>query len=266
MEASFERLARAGAPPLAYSLTLPPEPRADFALLYLHGFASDQAGEKASFFRRAAFDAGLPFCSIDFQGHGRSGGSLRGLTLSRNLEDAAAAHQLLRERGYRRVVVMGSSMGAFTGLWYSALHPEEVLAGLHIAPAVAMAEGFLTFAGPERAAQWEREGVLVLDNGKTASEFSWELIEDLRRHSVERLRHRYRTPALLLQGRLDPQVPWREVVNFATGTATKEIELHLFADGDHRLTDRKDRLWELMLGFLRGRGLVGGEGLGRKVM
>ena len=254
MEERFEILERGDQPPLAYCWSVPEAQPTEFAILYLHGFASDQAGEKASFFRRASLAAGIPFLSFDFQGHGRSGGSLRELTLSRNLADAAAAHALLCERGFRKVVVVGSSMGAFTGLWHSTFHQDEVLAGLYIAPAVAMADGFLRFAGPERAVQWERDGVLTLDNGVTAAEFSWELIEDFRRFSAEELRLRYQTPALILQGRLDPQVPWREVVNFATGAATKEIELHLFADGDHRLADRKEHLWELMLGFLRARG------------
>ncbi|HYE76838.1 MAG TPA: alpha/beta hydrolase, partial [bacterium] len=45
-------------------------------LLYLHGFGSDQWGEKAEFFRDRALAAGFGFCSLDFQGHGRSGGTM----------------------------------------------------------------------------------------------------------------------------------------------------------------------------------------------
>ena len=58
------------------------------------------------------------------------------------------------------------------------------------------------------------------------------------------------------QRRLDVAVPWRGVADFATRCAFSGIELHLFADGDHRLTDRKERLWDLMAEFLRGRGLT----------
>jgi hypothetical protein len=43
------------------------------------------------------------------------------------------------------------------------------------------------------------------------------------------------------------------VAESATCCTFKEIELlHLFADGDHRLTDRKERLWGLMTEFLHG--------------
>jgi hypothetical protein len=54
----------------------------------------------------------------------------------------------------------------------------------------------------------------------------------------------------------DESVPWRSVADFAARCAREDVELHLFADGDHRLTDRKDRLWGLMTEFLRARHLI----------
>ncbi len=238
-----------------------PPPRAGApghpVILYLHGFGSEQSGEKAEFFRRQALDAGLGFCSFDFQGHGQSGGDLAGLTLTRNLEDMARVHALLRSRGHARLILMGSSMGGGTALWYSALHPEEIAAGLHIAPALEMDQGLLAWAGEDRARRWQETGTVHFENDLVSCELGWGLIEDLRAHSMARLLAEYRTPCLLLQGKRDATVPWRGVTNFATGCTFTGIELHLFADGDHRLTDRKVRLWELMAEFLRGRGVTG---------
>jgi predicted alpha/beta-hydrolase family hydrolase len=84
----------------------------------------------------------------------------------------------------------------------------------------------------------------------------WPLIEDLRAHPLETLLTRYRTPCLLLQGKQDTSVSWRSVLDFATRCVYPEIDIHLFIDGDHRLTDRKERLWGLMMEFLRGRKLI----------
>jgi hypothetical protein len=58
------------------------------------------------------------------------------------------------------------------------------------------------------------------------------------------------------RGKLDTPVSWKRVAEFATCCTFKEIEVHLFADGDHRLTDRKERLWVLMTEFLYGRALI----------
>ncbi|MFL6264189.1 MAG: alpha/beta hydrolase [Thermoanaerobaculia bacterium] len=224
--------------------------------LYLHGFGSEQSGEKAEFFHARAQEAGFGFCSFDFQGHGRSGGGMTGLTLTRNLEDMARVHTFLRDRGCGRLILLGSSMGGGTALWYSALHPEEIMAGLHIAPALELEKGLLAWAGPERARLWEEAGTIPFQNEFVTCDLGWGLIEDLRAHPTETLLNRYGTPALLLQGKLDTQVSWKSVAEFATCCTFKEIELHLFADGDHRLTDRKERLWRLMTEFLHGRALI----------
>jgi pimeloyl-ACP methyl ester carboxylesterase len=224
--------------------------------LYLHGFGSDQSGEKAEFFRARALAAGFGFCSFDFQGHGQSGGEMSGLTLTRNLQDVGRAHDFLRQRGHGRLILLGSSMGGGTALWYSALHPEEIVAGLHIAPALDLEQGLLAWAGPERARIWEETGTIAFQNDLVSCDLSWALIQDLRAHPTEDLLQRYRTPALLLQGKRDLSVPWRTVAEFAVRCTFQGIELHLFADGDHRLVDRKERLWELMAEFLKGRRLA----------
>jgi alpha-beta hydrolase superfamily lysophospholipase len=242
---------------LAVRYDAPPEPaEAPFCILYLHGFGSDQAGEKAGHFRQKALEEGLPFCSFDFQGHGLSGGSLRDLTLTRSLDDMARVHDWLRGRGHERLCLLGSSMGGGTALWYSALHPASIAAGLHIAPALDLEAGLLAWAGPERARLWEETGAVRFENEFVTCDLGWGLIEDLRAHPLEDLLARYRTPTLLFQGKRDTSVPWRGVVDFATRCAGEEVELHLFADGDHRLTDRKDRLWDLMKEFLRSRHLL----------
>ena len=66
----------------------------------------------------------------------------------------------------------------------------------------------------------------------------------------------YRTPCLLLQGQQDDRVDWTRVQDFAAQCPYRDIEFHLYADGDHRLNDRKERLWDLMVTYLRGRGLL----------
>jgi len=225
-------------------------------VLYLHGFGSEQSGEKAEFFRRQALAAGFGFCSFDFQGHGLSGGSIGTITMTRNLQDVRRVHGFLRSHGEERLLLMGSSMGGGTALWYSALHPEEVVAGLHIAPALELDRVLLDWAGPERARSWEEAGTIHFENDLVSCELGWALIEDLRAHSLEALLARYQTPCLLLQGKRDTSVPWHSIADFATRCAFEDIELHLFADGDHRLMDRKERLWELMTEFLEGRDLI----------
>ncbi|HEY2736807.1 MAG TPA: alpha/beta fold hydrolase, partial [Thermoanaerobaculia bacterium] len=153
---------------------------ARLCFLYLHGFGSDQSGEKAEFFRVRALAAGFAFCSFDFQGHGRSGGAMNTLSLTRNLEDIGRVHDWLRARGHERLCLLGSSMGGGSALWYAARNPESIVAGLHIAPALELDKALLSWAGPEKTRLWEETGSLHFHNETVATDLDWSLIEDLR--------------------------------------------------------------------------------------
>lgn len=227
------------------------------SVLYLHGLGSSQAGEKAAFFRARATAAGLDFWSLDFQGHGESGGGMRELTLSRCLADIDTARTAMAENGVDRVIVIGSSMGALAGLWHTVRRPDDVSAGLYIAPAIGLERAFRDWAGDDGLERWQSDGVYEITNELGSWELGWGFVEDLRRYPNERLAGELRTPSLLLQGKLDDRVDWRDVVELAAGCGGEGVELHLFADGDHRLVDRKEHLWSLMLGFLRARGVLG---------
>ncbi len=238
-----------GAAPAALSMRLahPEGAVREPALLYLHGFGSAQAGEKADFFRDRALAAGYRFASFDFRGHGKSGGNLSDLTLSRNLEDVESVRADL---GWERFALIGSSMGGATALWYAAQNPQRVTAALLIAPALEMEKGLLTWAGPERAERWQREGTIRFDNGFVESDLAWPLIEDLRRYPRTQLQEQLQTPTLIFQGRMDASVPYADVVDFVARCRYRKIELRLYADGDHRLTDRKEELWRGMAEWL----------------
>jgi pimeloyl-ACP methyl ester carboxylesterase len=242
---------------IAVRLVLPRAREAPrFAVLYLHGFGSAQSGEKAVYFRARALENGWPFCSFDFQGHGESGGTLRELTFSRNLDDVARVHDFLAERKLGRVILMGSSMGGATALWHAARRPGAVVAGLHIAPAIGMRRALERWAGPRGMERWRREGLIRYANGQTETELDWDLMEDLRRFDVEVLAAGGRTPTLLLQGKGDKSVDYRDVVRFVARAPGGFIELRLYDDGDHRLVDRKPELWAEMMRFLKERRVI----------
>lgn len=225
--------------------------RAALAVLYLHGFGSRQDGEKATYFRARALAEGWAFCSFDFRGHGASQGALRELTLTRNLEDVAAVRAWLAARGHARVALFGSSMGGATALWHAARSPQGLVAAAHVAPAVGMAAGMERWAGPERLERWRRDGVVRYASELVESDLDWGLMEDLGRYALAELAATLRTPTLIFQGQRDSAVEWREVAAFAARTRPGTVELRLYADGDHRLTDRRERLWNAAASWFR---------------
>lgn len=228
----------------------PPSGHRRGAVLYLHGFGSSCSGEKAELLRRRFNEHGWWFCGFDFRGHGTSDGSMLDLTLSRHLADTEAVHHELERRGLGPTVIVGSSIGGLTGLWHAARHPARVAAAAHLAPALGLESTFGARLGDDAVRRWERDGRLEIAHELGSWEVGWGFVEDLRAHLDDELADGYRTPTLLLQGMLDDSVAWRRVVDFAAACEGRPVELHLFADGDHRMIDRLERLAGAMTGFL----------------
>ncbi len=217
-------------------------------VLYLHGHGSRLDGEKGELFRGLVRAAGWTFAAFDFRGHGRSGGALRDLTLSRALEDVGRVTRELERRGARRPLLLGSSMGGLVGLWHAALRPGAAAAGAFVAPAIGLAEDLVDRLGEEAMRDWRRLGVLEVTNELGTWPLGWGLVEDLERYPTALLAARLATPSLLFQGRRDDRVSWRRVADFAAASAA--AELHLFDDGDHRLLARVAEIWTLIGSFL----------------
>ncbi len=245
---------------LDFRLSLPPDAPAakanDLCVLYMHGLGSSQDGEKAVFFGHHLAAAGLPVASFDFQGHGGSGGSIFDLCLSRNIHDIGCVHAHLVERGYRRFILFGSSMGAAAALWYAALHPVGIEAAIHIAPAIDMETQLRTRVGEAGLRTWREQGRLTLPHEGSQVDMGWSLVADFEHYPQERLTTGYATPTLIFQGVHDASVSWRAVLGFVESCRDHAVEMHLFADGDHRLVDRKPHLWRLAASFLRARALL----------
>lgn len=253
----MERVAVDGGVTLAVRLEPPPGgARVDWTLLYLHGFGSKQSGEKGEFFRARALAAGLPFCSFDFRGHGGSDGRLGELTFGRTLEDLDRIRGWLAERGHERVVLFGSSMGGATALAHAARRPAGVAACLTIAPAIAMERELERWAGPERFAEWQRAGTIRFTSELVEVDLGWEIVEELRRHDFQRIAGDLGVPALVVQGRQDASVDFREVLDFVARTRPGLVDLVLWGDGDHRLLDRRSEIWKECLAFLARRALL----------
>ncbi len=227
-----------------------------WTFLYLHGFGSRQSGEKASHFRQRARAARLPFCSFDFRGHGESQGELGATTFARQLEDVACVRRHLAAVGFDQVVLIGSSMGGATALLHAAADPGGVAACLLIAPAVGLAREVERLGESGGLEAWRRDGALRLRTELVEADLGWTFAEDARNRDFLALARALTTPTLVLQGRNDRSVDFRDVLDFAAAAPPGRLDLVLYGDGDHRLADRLDELWTRMLDFLRRRGLL----------
>lgn len=213
--------------------------------VFLHGLGSDRKGEKALRFRDHLAGRGPGFLSLDFTGHGDSGGDCYGLSLTRNLEDIGRVVSFLREEAPEApVILVGSSMGGIAALWYASLFPGAVRRVFAIAPAFLMAARFAASLSAAARRDWADRGFLPVSIGDRDLEIGWGMVTDEDGYPMERLAANLGTPSLLLHGDEDAVVPPELSRDFAASCAAADlVEIE---GGDHRLSGVKDLLFEIM--------------------
>jgi pimeloyl-ACP methyl ester carboxylesterase len=218
-------------------------------VVYVHGFASHQRGEKALYFAERFVARGDAYLTFDLRGHGASSGSMAELTVSRALADVETMLGWARER-FGRIVVIGSSLGGQLAAWAAARDPKSIAASLLIAPAFAFYEHRVRDLGPEGLARLRAEGYAVVQNEWVTTTIGRDLVDDAAGYGLDRLLPVYRTPTLILHGADDATVPLAGSVEFVRRSVARPLELVAIAGGDHRLTAHKAALFDHMAGFL----------------
>jgi pimeloyl-ACP methyl ester carboxylesterase len=215
-------------------------------LFWLGGFKSDMRGTKAAALAVHAEQTGRAVVRFDYSGHGESGGRFEDGTISRWLEEA---HAVFAAFAHGPQIVVGSSMGG----WIALLLARDLLrqpaasariAGMVlIAPAADFTEELMWPAlAPEARRALEEKGVWLRPSayGDGPYPITRALIEDGRKHLLLGAPIEVGCPVRILQGALDPDVPWRHVMKLVACLPQDEVSFTLVKDGDHRLSRPPD--------------------------
>jgi pimeloyl-ACP methyl ester carboxylesterase len=243
------RLSMPGGHALQVQISAPGQP-CDPALIYVHGFGSTRAGQKALALEEACVRRGWTFVSFDFRGHGESSGSLLNLRGSSLLEDLEAVHDCLRNQGILRICPVGSSMGGWTSTWFALRRPQSVPTCVLIAPALDFLVSRWARATESEREQWKRTGRLRVRNAWVDEEIGYGIVEEIDQFPVQKLAEELTTPLLIFHGMKDDVVPYQQSISLAERAMQSKIELRLFNGGDHRLLDYATEMAESACDFV----------------
>jgi pimeloyl-ACP methyl ester carboxylesterase len=216
-------------------------------LFWLGGYKSDMKGTKAQALADWAAGRGRACVRFDYSGHGESEGAFTDGTIGRWLAESLAVFDACC-RGPQ--VLVGSSMGGWLALLLvRALRGRPVpgsasISGVVlIAPAIDFTEELMwkrftpeikreleTKGAWERPSQYSPEPYLV----------TRQLIEDGRKHLLLGDMIETGCPVRILQGVMDPDVPWQHAKALIARFACDDVVLTLVKDGDHRLSRPED--------------------------
>lgn len=211
-------------------------------VVYIHGFGSVRTGQKAIALKEECGRRGWTFAALDFRGHGDSSGTMLDLRGSGLLRDLEVIRAWLKGQGWERFFLVGSSIGAWAGAWFTLQHPTSVLACTFLAPAFNFPRSRwdrLTDAEKER---WWQSGRLRVVNEFLDVEIGFGLVEEMEQYPVETLYEKWQVPCLIFHGMRDETVPYSSSVRFLEQTKAEGAELLLLKNGDHRLTAEEHRI------------------------
>jgi len=255
------------------------------AILFCNGFRSAMTGgTKAIALEDHCSKRGWEFCSFDYRGHGMSTGVFEDFTMSDWVRDASDILNgvLLpsgkHEKKKKRVVVVGSSMGAWISIHLALQFNTRTfkingnkqrnlpIGGiLGIAAAPDFLQDLYSSSTAQERAEWEKSG-LIHRSSRYGDPYpiSYGLIKDAAQNwgilpstkaitsfessapapTVEK--HLFvGCPVQLLHGKRDKDVSWKkseELARLLEGSENTALEnrLTLIDDGDHRLSRPQD--------------------------
>ena len=231
-----EILARPGGPGIAYHRFEGLRP----GIMFLGGFHSDMTGSKAMRLDAWCRTEARSFLRFDYSGHGASGGLFEDGTIGQWFADAMLAFDRLT-RGPQ--ILVGSSMGGWLAVLIALARPERVAALVGIAAAPDFTEDLMPLRlGEEGLARLREDGVFWRESAYDSEPYpiTARLLEEGRRHLVLRRNLPIHVPVRLIHGTADPDVPWQTSLRLADRLASRDVEVLLVKDGDHRLSETAD--------------------------
>jgi len=209
-------------------------------IVFLGGFMSDMTGTKASALAAFCAARGQAYLRFDYFAHGASSGDFADATVGRWKDDAVAVLDALTEGPQ---VLVGSSIGGWIMLLAALARPERVAALVGIAAAADATEALMwANFSPQMRDEIMRAGAVRVSSAYSAEGYllTRKLIENGRRHLLMERDIPIACPVRLLHGMQDPDVPWQWSLKLAEKLQSRDVQVTLVKEGDHRLSTESD--------------------------
>ena len=219
---------------LAGILHLPASVESRAAVLLCHGMDSHKESEKLARLGRQFAQRGIAALRFDFSYVGESSGKYEELTCTGEAADLAAAHDLLKSRGFERIALFGSSLGGTVALLFAAHGPS--LKAIATLAAPLHPERFPERLLPaQEIVEWRTRGYGVY-NGRR---LNTSLFDDFATLDMPKQVKEIFCPVLTLHGDRDEIVPVAEAYELHDCLPALK-KLTILTGADHRLSNPAD--------------------------
>lgn len=183
------------------------------AVILCHGITVEK--NEAGFYTRLAkllAKNDLTSLRFDFRGHGESKGKSWEMTIKGEISDLEAAVKLLRNKGFKKISLIGTSFGGSIVTLYTKRSPSAIACITLLCPVLDYKRTFLNpetewaqeWFTPETLSKAAKTGKLNLDGFQLGSD----LLTEFRQINPGETLLKLKVPALLVHGTEDSYVPY----------------------------------------------------------
>ena len=210
------------------------------AVMFLGGLRSDMTGAKALYLEDYCRRRGQSYLRFDYFGHGASSGDAELGTIGRWVQDAIAVLDSLTEGPQ---LLVGSSMGGWIMLLAALARPSRVGGVVGIAAAPDFTEDLVwSRLAPAQQHELREFGAITLRSEYDPAGYTFRLglFDEGKLHLLMRGAIAVDCPVRLLHGMSDASVPWQTSLSLVERLTSRDVQVTLIKDGDHRLSRNGD--------------------------
>jgi len=215
-----------------------PDGGTDRLSILCHGFLSSKISSTNNALTRMLVGQGIATFCFDFFGQGESEGPFEQITVSLAVKQTQKAVDLMRERGYRHIGLMGSSFGGLVSILTASQRTDLACLALKC-PVVDFAEELRLEFRDEGMAQWKATDTIPnIMGGSDRITLHYAFYEDALRQIAYVPARSITAPTIIVQGDKDEHVPLHQSQQlYEALQITKHLELlpgadHQFTKGD----------------------------------
>lgn len=214
-------------------------------IIYLHGFRSGPISNKGIFFRKK-----LKNYRIDLVAPDLNLPTFSKLSVSNMVEEISSTCRRFEDED---IVIIASSLGTLPLLRFINNRPKETA---HIKKIILLAPTFnflRTYLFKNEfepvVEKWKQQGFINIFQTYYNNEkpLQYAFLEDVRKYAVDEVNNDI--PILIIHGKKDEVVDYRDSISFSVKNE-RSVKLCLIEDGDHRLTNHLEKIWEICEDFL----------------
>ena len=207
-------------------------------IVFLHGFMSDLEGKKPKFFLNFAKKNKLGFLALEYSGHGKSSGKFTNGNISKWSKETSQLIKKVVKKN--RIILIGSSMGAWISINQFKLFKEQIIGFLGIGSAPEFLEGLMWKKFSKKMKkEIKRNGIINLKHGDYEYPISLQLIKDGKKNKVLNNKIYHKLNITMIHGDKDESVPVsysRKILKIFKNSKKKLV---IVKNGNHSLSSSK---------------------------